>query len=364
MIMKKSFRRYFSEIDKGLLATIVAVSLFGLLNIYGVAGLSSQFFQRHVIYLFIGFGLMTFISLFDYRYFKNNSVPALTAYIFSIILLLLTLVSTSVRGTNAWITFAGLTFEPSEVAKLALIILMAKYFSQRHIQINEFKHVLISGIYFFIPTGIILNQPDLGSAIILSLVWLGMLLAAGINRRHFFLLIILALGVSFLGWVYFLEPYQKTRLISFVNPQSDPLGSGYNIIQSQIAIGSGHWFGNGLGKGYQAKLGFLPEPYHDFAFAAAIEQFGFVGIIVFLSGMMMIIYKMLDIGSRANNNFGRLFSIGMVIFIFSHVIISASVNNGLMPVTGLPFPLLSYGGSHLISIMIGMGIIQSIKRYG
>jgi rod shape determining protein RodA len=362
--MKKTIRRYLSEVDVFLLAAVVAVSLMGLLNIYGLAGVDSQFFRRHLIYLFIGYGLMTGLSLFDYRYFKNNSLPALSAYILSIFLLLLTFLSTAVRGTNAWITFAGFTFEPSELAKLMLIILMAKYFSQRHVMINDFRHIVISGIYFFIPTAIVLNQPDLGSAMILTLIWLGMLLAAGINRRHFFLLIILALVISFIGWVALLEPYQKTRIISFVNPQSDPLGSGYNIIQSQIAIGSGHWFGNGLGKGYQAKLGFLPEPYHDFAFAAAVEQFGFAGILLFLGGIFLIIYRILDVGSRAGNNFGRLFSIGMVMFIFSHVVISACVNTGLMPVTGLPFPLLSYGGSHLISIMAGLGIIQSIKRYG
>ena len=189
-------------------------------------------------------------------------------------------------------------------------------------------------------------------------------MAIGISKRHLFLLVILAIVISFGSWMFVLKPYQKDRLLTFVNPSNDPRGSGYNLIQSKIAIGSGYWFGNGLGKGSQATLGFLPESHNDFVFAATAEQFGFVGIGLVMAAILFIIYRILAIGRAVASNFGKIFSIGMAVFIFSHALIGASVNIGLMPVTGIPFPFLSYGGSYLISIMSGLGIVQSIKRYG
>lgn len=359
-----SVQNYFREIDMPLFATVVAVSLFGLLNIYGIAGPESQFFQRHTVILAIGISAMILLSFFDYRYFKNHSLPALAIYLVAIFLLLLTFTSTSVRGTNAWIVLGNFTFEPSEFAKLALIILLSKYFSQRHIYIKSFYQVIVSGIYFFIPTALVLNQPDLGSAMILTAIWAGMIFAIGIDKRQAFLLLIIAIIVSFVAWTFVLKPYQQDRILSFINPQADPQGAGYNIIQSRIAIGSGYWLGNGLGQGSQAGLGFLPEPYHDFALAAAVEQFGFLGIFLMLAGILFILYRIIETGVRVNNNFGKLFCIGFSIFIFTHVFISAAVNTGLMPVTGLPLSLLSYGGSHMVSIMAGLGIVQSIKRFG
>ncbi len=367
MAPKKNFRNsirgYFKEIDLPLFATIVAISLFSILNMYGIDGFA-PLFTKQIIFVAIGLGVMILFSFFNYRYLKNYSFLVLFLYFVSIALLLLTFYSRSVRGVNAWIVLGQFTFEPAELAKLMLVVLMAKYFSQRHVHINQFRHVLIPGIYYGIPVLIILAQPDLGSAIILSLIWISILAAIGINKKHFFFLIIMAVVVSCGSWMFVLKPYQKDRLLTFVNPGNDPRGSGYNLIQSKIAIGSGFWFGNGLGKGSQATLGFLPEPHNDFVFAAAAEQFGFVGIALIMAGILFIVYRILCIGRGTASNFGKIFSIGMAVFIFTHAIIGASVNIGLMPVTGIPFPFLSYGGSYLISIMSGLGILQSIKRYG
>ena len=346
-----------------LFATVVAVSLFSIINLYGITG-SNSFLFKQIVFVGIGIAIMLVASFFNYRYLKNYSFPVLFLYLVSIVLLSLTFYSRSVRGINAWIVLGNFTFEPAELAKLMLIVLMAKYFSQRHIHINEFKHVLISGLYYLVPVLIILAQPDLGSAIIFSLIWTSMLVVAGINKRNFFVLIILAVIVSYGSWMFVLKPYQKDRLMTFVNPNNDPRASGYNLIQSKIAIGSGYWFGKGLGKGSQATLGFLPEPHNDFIFAATAEQFGFVGITLVVGVILFIVYRILMIGRLAVSNFGRLFSIGMAVFIFSHALIGASVNIGLMPVTGIPFPFLSYGGSYLISLMSGLGVLQSIKRYG
>jgi len=356
-------RNYLQEIDLPLFATIVAISLFSVLNMYGINGLGS-FLTKQVVFVVIGLGVMVLFSFFNYRYLKNYSFPVLFFYFISIALLLLTFYSRSVRGVNAWIVFGQFTFEPAELAKLMLIVFMAKYFSQRHVHINQFRHVLISGIYYGIPVLIILAQPDLGSAIIFSLIWMSILAAVGINKKHFFLLIVLAVIVSYGSWVFILKPYQKDRLLTFINPGNDPRGSGYNLIQSKIAVGSGYWFGNGLGKGSQTTLGFLPESHNDFVFAATAEQFGFVGIGLVMAAILFMVYRILSIGRAIVSNFGKIFSIGMAVFVLSHAIIGASVNIGLMPVTGIPFPFLSYGGSYFISMMSGLGILQSIKRYG
>jgi len=360
----KPITSYLREIDITLFATVVAISLFGIINMYGISGSSGSYVAKQITIVAIGIFAMIFFSFFNYRYLKNYSFPVLVLYGVSLILLGVTLYTGTIRGVSSWIKIGSFTMEPSELAKLALIILMAKYFSQRHIHINQIRHIIISGLYYAVPVLIIMAQPDLGSAIIFSAIWFGVLLASGINKRQLFLLAIIGIIIAGSLWLFVLKPYQKDRLESFLDPHNDPQGAGYNLIQSKIAIGSGYLFGSGLGKGTQTKLGFLPEPRNDFVFASVGEQFGLVGMGLILAAIIIIISRVLAIGEGANNNFGRLFSLGVAIFIFFHAIIGASVNIGLMPVTGIPFPFLSYGGSNLISIMIGLGILQSIKRYG
>ncbi|OGN10502.1 MAG: hypothetical protein A3J46_05725 [Candidatus Yanofskybacteria bacterium RIFCSPHIGHO2_02_FULL_41_11] len=362
--LSKNLKSYFREIDSPLFVTVMAISLLGALNLWGVAGVNSLLFKKQIIFITVGLIIMVVFSFFNYRYLKNYSLPVLGFYFISVFLLFLTFYSQSVRGVNSWIIFGNFTFEPVELAKLMLVILMAKYLSQRHIHINDFRQIILAGIYFSLPFTIIFLQPDLGSSIIFFTIWLGMLIAAGINRRHLFFIISVVILVGSLAWFFVLHPYQKTRVISFLDPYNDPRGSGYNIIQSKIAIGSGYIYGNGLGQGSQSNLGFLPEPHNDFALAAFTEQFGLIGVGTVMVLVIILISRILQIGSRVASNFGKLFSIGLSIFIGSHVFISAGVNIGLLPVTGLSFPFLSYGGSNLISLMAGLGTLQSIKRYG
>lgn len=357
------FRRYGSGIDIPLLATVVALCLFSVINLFGIGG-GHSLVIRQAIFIGIGLILMGILSFFNYRYLKNSSMLVLVFYIGAVLFLIAPAFFPSIRGVRSWVVLGGLTFEPAELMKLILIVLMAKYFSQRHTLINDFRHVLISGVYCLVPAFITLIQPDLGSAIIISLIWLGMLLAAGINTRHLFILVIIGLVAASAGWLFVLKPYQKVRVISFLHPMSDPRGSGYNLIQSKIAIGNGHIFGSGWGNGPQTKNNFLPEPYNDFIFAATADQFGLLGISAVMAAVLFILSRILRIGLRAASNFGKLFALGLVIFIAAHTVIAAAVNVGLMPVTGIPFPFLSYGGSSLISFMMGVGIIQSIKRYG
>ena len=356
--------QYLSGIDRPLFVTVAALCLFSIFNLYGIGGTQNPYFTKQVIFVILGVVMMAIFSFFNYRYLKNNSLAVFILYIISVGLLMMPFLFDSIRGVKSWIVIGGLTFEPAEFVKLALVVVMAKYFSQRHIHINDYRHIVVSGLYCMIPIGITLLQPDLGSATIMFFIWVGMLVAIGINRRQLFVLAVLLLMVGTAGWTFALKPYQKVRVVSFLNPGSDPQGSGYNLIQSKIAIGAGHWFGSGWGKGPQTSNGFLPEPYNDFVFASTADQFGLFGIGAILAAIVLMISRIMRIASRATSNFGRLFAIGLTIIIATHAIVGAGVDLGLMPVTGIPFPFISYGGSSLWSLLIGLGILQSIKRYG
>ncbi len=360
----KHIIRYAREVDLLLIAATVAVASISILNIYGIAGFGGPFFSKQVLLVAIGLAVMVAVSFFDYRMLKNYSFPVMALYCATIGLLMFSLAFHSIRGSRAWIVLGGLTLEPSEVMKLAFIAVMAKYFSQRHIHINQFRHVLVSGIYFAIPALMILAQPDLGSTVLLAIVWGGMLLVAGINKRHLFILGTVAVIGAYLAWVFALKPFQQQRLAAFVDPYRDPTGIGYNIIQSKIAIGSGGWLGVGLGKGTQATFGFLPESHNDFAFAAWAEQFGWTGVAVLMGLIGLIVGRILAIGRRAQHNFGKLFCVGVATLIATHTTVNAAVNIGLLPITGIPFSFLSYGGSHLMAVMAALGVVQSIKRNG
>ncbi len=359
----RTIATYTRDIDPVLMATVVAVLFLAALNLYGITGGQSVFFKKQLVFSFLGIGVMVAVSFFNHRYLKNYSLPVLLFYGAVIALLIFAFAFHPVRGSRAWIIVWGFTIEPSELMKLAFIAVMAKYFSQRHIHINQLRHIVIPGVYLAIPLGIILLQPDLGSGILLVFIWIGMLLAAGINKKHFAALMLLALISACFAWVLVLKPYQKERLAAFLDPYQDPTGIGYNIIQSKIALGSGHWFGKGIGEGTQATLGFLPEAHNDFAFAAFGEQFGWVGISVLMTLLGLIVFRILAIGRRSDHNFGKLFCIGFAIFVLVHVFVNAAVNIGILPITGIPFSFLSYGGSHLLALMAGIGMVQSIHRY-
>ena len=368
MGFKKSFSnttsQYLSGIDRPLFATVVALCLFSIVDIYGIGGTQNPYFWKQVIFVVLGVVMMAILSFFNYRYLKNNSVAVFALYIVSVVLLMVPFLFDSIRGVRAWISVGGLTLEPAEFVKLALVVLMAKYFSQRHIHINDYRHIIVSGLYCMVPIGITLIQPDLGSAIIMFFIWIGMLVAIGLNRRQLFVLAVLLLIIGTAGWMFALKPYQKVRVVSFLNPGSDPYGSGYNLIQSKIAIGAGHWFGSGWGKGPQTSNGFLPEPYNDFVFASTADQFGLFGIGAILAAITFLISRIMYIAGQATSNFGRLFAIGLTVIIAVHAIVGSGVNLGLLPITGITFPFISYGGSSLWSLLIGLGILQSIKRYG
>ena len=360
-MIRVSYRGYFGKFDWPLLVVWLVLVGAGLITMGGMGEAVRPFLQKQVWFSLTGLVLILVIPLTDYRIFKNYSAPAWTIYLVSIGLLLLSLASGAVRGINAWIALGPFRLEPSEFAKLALVILLAKYFSQKHIEIYRVHHLIASGLYTAFPAFLVLLQPDLGSAFVFFVIWLSMLLTAGVKRNHLLVILILAVLASLVAWSFFLETYQKNRIISFVNPYLDPKGEGYSIIQSKIAIGSGQIWGMGFGQGTQSRFGFLPEAHTDFAFASFAEQFGLIGIATIFSLLSFLFLRIGRIGFMVRNNFAKLFSIGFMAFIFVHVIINAGMNLGLLPITGISFPFLSYGGSFLIATTLGVAFMEAIK---
>jgi rod shape determining protein RodA len=347
------------KIDWLLVLIIIVLAGIGLVTLNGI-GRDPSFFNRQAVFVGLGLVLMLIIARFDYRIFKNNSFLTLAVYGFSVILLVYALTNESIRGASGWILFGNFQFEPAELAKLGLIILLAKYFSQKHVEIYSFKHIIASGVYFTLPAFLIFKQPDIGSVAVLGLIWVAILFVSGVKRRHLLAIFFLVVVLGTFSWFVLLKPYQHARLLNFVNPEADPYGGGFSVLQSRIAIGAGGLMG---GEGTQTELGLVVEPYTDFTFSVFAERFGFIGVAVLFGLLGIMFWRIISIAVAAENNFAKLFSAGLLTMIFSHVLISGGMNLGVLPPTGIPFSFLSYGGSHFVVLMLGFGILQSIKVY-
>lgn len=335
----------------------------GLISLYSLSGVSAfPFFQRQLIWAGIGILLLVLSSMIDFRLFRIQSIAVFFSYLISVFLLgAILVVGARVRGIKAWFQVGGVALQPVELAKLTLVILLAKFFSKRHIEIYRIRHLVVSGIYLAVPTLLVLLQPDLGSAIVLISVWLAVVLFSGMKLRHFFALVAIGGAVAALAWSAVLLPYQKSRIISFLDPYRDPKGAGYQMIQSMVAVGSGQVWGKGLGYGSQSHLHFLPEPQTDFIFAAFAEEWGYVGTLILLGLFFIVLWRIVRIGVRAKDNFSRLFTLGFAALIFTQAFIHIGMNMAIMPITGITLPFVSYGGSSLVMSLVGIGIVQNIK---
>ncbi|ETB63561.1 TPA: rod shape-determining protein RodA [Candidatus Nomurabacteria bacterium] len=363
MIQNKNiFNKISSGIDWPLIIFIAPVLVFGLITMNSFTG-ESLLFNHQLIWIGISFIVLFFLSFFDFRFLKRTDVLVSLFLFFSFLLILLFFIGHIAKGAQSWFSFGGFSFQPSDMMKLVVILMLAKYFSRRHVEIENFKHLFISGLYAFIPFLLVFLQPDFGGAIIIFLIWFGMILVSGVSRKH--LLVILSiLLISFgLLWGFVFKSYQKARIISFINPMSDLQGSGYNVYQSTIAVGSGQVFGKGVGFGTQSRLQFLPEYETDFIFAAFSEEWGFVGVIILFILLGLIVWRILHISTLGTSNFEILYGAGLAIYLMSHFIINIGMNIGLMPVTGITLPFMSYGGSHLLTEFIGIGILMGMSRY-
>lgn len=346
------------RMDWALNGAVLALSLIGLLTIYSVA--PSLFWPQLTWFLvsiifIVGFAQINWRPLINYRWLVFG------IYLLGVFLLILTFFfAPTIRGIRGWLVLGPLQFQTAEFAKIALIIIFAYFFAHRHISIGQWKNIVIPFIYLLVPAIFVLLQPDMGSALVLFGIWAGFLLISGIRWRHLAIGFLLIATILFIGWGSFLEDYQKERIIGLFNPDHDPLGVNYSVIQSKIAIGSAGFLGKGFQQGTQTQLGFLPEAANDFIFAAFIEEWGLLGAVFLLGAFSLMFYRIIKIGLKAGNNFSKLICLGALVMFLVHIILNAGSNLGLVPVVGISLPFVSYGGSNLLISAIVIGLVQSV----
>jgi len=352
------------KLDWFLILFVLLINGIGLLSLYSQhrAGNSFSFFERQTLFTVLGIILMFLFTFFDYRAFRDNSYLVLFLYIACLISLAgIFIFAPQIRGVRSWYKIGPFSLDPTEFTKLILIILFAKYFSQRHVEMYRFYHIVFSGIYLFFPVMLVYLQPDLGSVLIFILIWLGILITSGIRIKHFLILCLIGILLCVFAWHFILKEYQKERIISFLFPEFKPLETGWSQRQAKIALGNGGLFGKGFGKGSQIQHGFLPEPHTDFIFAAIGEEFGFITLFMLLLLYILLLGRILKVSFQAKDNFARLFATGVGFWFFFQLLINIGSNVGFLPIIGLPLPFVSYGGSSLIVLYIAIGFLESIK---
>jgi rod shape determining protein RodA len=351
----------FTGFDIPLFSAALLISLFGLVTMYSYVG-DEEYFVRQIVWISVSTFVLIVAAIPDYRVLRTGNI---VFYLYLAILFLLALIlviGEVTLGAQSRFDLGFFSFQPSDPAKLVLIMVLAKYFSKRHVEIGDLRHVIISGIYAFLIFALVFVQPDFGSGIILASIWFGLVLVAGISWKHLGSVVLLG-TVAFSGlWLFGFEEYQKERIMTFLHPLADIRGAGYNAYQSTIAVGSGQLLGKGVGYGTQSKLQFLPEYETDFIFAAYAEEWGFVGVVFLFFLYGVVIMRTLRISLRAETNFERIFGAGVAILFTSHFLVHIGMNIGLLPVTGTTVPFLSYGGSHLITEFLALGILMGMNK--
>ncbi len=359
---QQTFFQKIKSIDYILLISILLVGIISGFSMYSIDGGSFEYYtQNHLLRFSIFFILMIIIS------FVNIKIWHATGYLFYIIalglLFLASFYGVSASGSQRWINLYFINLQPSELMKIAIIVCFSKYYHRVQIHnVNNLKSVLISFIILIIPIFLVISQPDLGTSVLIASSGIVVLWLAGLNIKYFvYSSLLFIISAPFI--ISFLKPYQKLRLLTFFDPGKDPLGAGYQIIQSKIAVGSGGFYGKGFLKGTQGYLEFLPEKHTDFIFTLFSEEFGFVGSLILLILYSIIIFRIIRIGSFSRSFFGRLFCFGFASAIFIYILVNMSMVLGLLPVVGSPLPIMSYGGSSMLATMIGFGIVMSTKIY-
>jgi len=356
------FKRLIGGIDWILFLAIIPLVLAGLVTMQSFVG-ESIFFGRQVVWILFSFFLFFGLSFIDFKFLRRTQV---VSWIFAIAVALLSslfFIGTVAKGAQSWLSFGFFNVQPAELVKLVLILLLAKYFSRRHVEIRNIRHIIVSGAYAFLLFLLVLVQPDFGSALIIFCIWFGMVMVSGISKRHLALVFVVGVLAFAFMWTTVLQPYQKSRIMTFLHPLQDIQGAGYNAYQSTIAVGSGQLLGKGIGYGTQSRLEFLPEYETDFIFAAFAEEWGFIGVLILFSLFGVVIWRVLVNAMHGATNFETLFGIGVAIMLMSHFAIHVGMNIGLLPVTGLTIPFMSYGGTHLVVTFTALGILMSMRRY-
>ena len=351
--------RSFDYILFFLILVIGIISIFAMYSSDG--GDFSYHTKSHLLRFSIFFLMMVFIS------FINIKTWHALGYLFYIIILALlfwaSFYGITVQGSQRWISLYFINLQPSELMKVAIIICFAKYYHRMQLEnVNKFKNIIIPLLVLFIPISLVISQPDLGTSILVALSGIIVLWLAGVNIKYFFYSsLIFIISAPFV--ISFLKPYQKLRILTFFDPDKDPLGAGYQIIQSKIAVGSGGLTGKGFLKGTQGYLEFLPEKHTDFIFTLYSEEFGFIGSLILLLLYAIMIFRIIRIGSLSRSFFGKFFCYGFGSAIFVYITVNMAMVLGLVPIVGAPLPIMSYGGASMLATMIGFGIVMSTKIY-
>ncbi len=348
------------NLDYILVISVVLLSVISLLVMYSTDGGEILFHTKnHFIKIAVFFPLMIFVAFFNIKFWHNFSY-----IIYLIIILLLIWVSffgIKSSGSQRWMDVYLFVLQPSELMKVAIILCLAKYYHRLKVEnVNTFTSIIVVLSIIIVPIIFVISQPDLGTSVLIALSGLIILWLGGVKIKYFiYSLITFLISLPFV--ISFLKPYQKLRILTFLDPDRDPLGAGYQIIQSKIAIGSGGLDGKGFLKGTQSYLDFLPEKHTDFIFTLFSEEFGFIGSICLLILYSIIIFRIIRIGTISRSNFSRLFCFGYAFAIFIYIVVNLSMVLGLLPIVGSPLPIMSYGGSSMLATMIGFGIVLSAK---
>ncbi|KPK28464.1 MAG: rod shape-determining protein RodA [Nitrospira bacterium SG8_3] len=360
-------RRLVQHFDWILLGFTLMLVGIGLLSLYSavnagpdVAHVTGPVYLKQAYWFGIGAGLMVVMFLFNYRWMNRW---AFAIYAVSVALLVaVAFVGKEVSGSQRWLSIGPLSFQPSELIKISVVILLARYFSDRSSEEGfTLKDLWKPLVWTLIPFLLIARQPDLGTGLIVLLIAGSVTLFMKIERRSLILLTAGGVVGSLVAWFFLLEDYQKKRILVFLNPDRDPLGAGYHVKQSMIAVGSGTFLGKGFLKGTQNALSFLPEQHTDFIFSVLAEEWGFLGSATVVTVYLLVVIWGLSVAMRSKEPFGTILAVGITSMIFWQAVINVGMALGLLPVVGVTLPLISYGGSSLVAVMLGMGILMNIS---
>lgn len=356
-------RRLLTHFDWVLLLTVTLLAGIGIVNLYSATSgwnfLATPIYLKQLVWFFGGLMMVLLISCFDYRHLEHFSIHSYMVTIGLLVIVLL--LGKTTMGATRWIDLGPLNLQPSEVIKIVMIMLLARIFGRTaHPLGYSLPELWQPTLLLALPLLLILKQPDLGTAMMLLFIALSMLLFAGLRRSALLGLLAIGTSAAVAGW-FLLHEYQKARIKTFLNPEADPLGAGYHIIQSKIAVGSGGFLGKGYLSGTQSQLSFLPERHTDFAFSVFAEEWGFAGCSLLLLLYLFLIIWGIYISRRAADRFGMFLAMGVTAMIFWHIVVNLGMVIGLLPVVGVPLPLFSYGGTSMVTTMVGIGLLLSVS---
>ncbi|MCI7352196.1 MAG: rod shape-determining protein RodA [[Actinobacillus] rossii] len=348
------------HVDFWLLLGLIVISGYGLLVLYSASGGSEVMFRNRVIQVILGFVVMIVMAQFPPRFYQRIAPYLFIAGI--IMLILVDAVGATSKGAQRWLDLGVIRFQPSEIVKLAVPLMVAVYLGNRTLP-PTLKDTMISLVLILVPTLLVAIQPDLGTSILVSASGIFVVFLAGMSWWLIGSAIVGVAAFIPVMWLYLMHDYQRTRVLTLLDPEKDPLGAGYHILQSKIAIGSGGILGKGWMQGTQSQLEFLPEPHTDFIFAVLSEEHGMIGVIILLAIYFFIIIRGLMIGTQAQTAFGRLLTGALTLIFFVYIFVNIGMVSGILPVVGVPLPLISYGGTSFVSLMAGFGLIMSIHTH-